>query len=44
MKLLKKEKKVYVAPQIEIVEVEIEQSILSAGSPGGEGEDWGPIN
>lgn len=37
------EKKVYISPDIEVVEIEIEQNILQAGSgdlPGLPGENW----
>lgn len=46
METVNENKEIYEAPQIEIIEIEIEQSILSASSPGGEGEyipgdgDW----
>ena len=38
------EKKTYIAPDIEVVQIEIEQNILLAGSSGDltgmDGEDW----
>ena len=35
------EKEVYISPDIEIVEIEIEHNILAGGSaPGMPGEDW----
>ena len=35
------EKKVYISPDIEVVEIEIEQNILAGGSaPDMDGEDW----
>lgn len=42
-KELRLEKEVYISPEIEVVEIEIEQNILQAGSgdiPGLPGEDW----
>ena len=36
-------KKTYIAPDVEVVEIQIEQSILQVGSPGGptnDGEDY----
>ena len=40
-KELRLEKEVYISPEIEVVEIEIEQNILAGGSaPDMDGEDW----